>query len=50
MGSRMGKVVALARPGQPIEAAQAALWLASDAASYVSGALMCIDGGFALFR
>jgi len=33
------------RIGRPKEAAQAALWLCSDAASYVTGQSMIVDGG-----
>ena len=33
------------RIGRPEEAAQAALWLCSDAASYVTGQSMIVDGG-----
>ncbi|MDB5827965.1 MAG: 2,5-dichloro-2,5-cyclohexadiene,4-diol dehydrogenase [Variovorax sp.] len=43
------KVVAaipLARMGQAIEVANAALWLASDEASFVTGAALPVDGGF----
>ena len=37
--------VPLARIGDPREAAQAALWLCSSAASYVTGTSMIVDGG-----
>lgn len=38
-------LVALGRIGQPEEAAEAVLWLCSDAASYVTGHSMIVDGG-----
>jgi NAD(P)-dependent dehydrogenase (short-subunit alcohol dehydrogenase family) len=38
-------MVPAGRIGRPDEAAQAALWLCSDAASYVTGLSMIVDGG-----
>lgn len=37
--------VPMGRMGRPMEIAQAALWLASDEASYVTGVALAIDGG-----
>jgi NAD(P)-dependent dehydrogenase (short-subunit alcohol dehydrogenase family) len=45
----MGAVAAslpLRRMGRPEEAAEAVVWLASDAASFVVGHVLCADGGF----
>ncbi len=36
---------ALGRPGEPDDVAPAVLWLASDAARYVTGAVLAVDGG-----
>jgi NAD(P)-dependent dehydrogenase (short-subunit alcohol dehydrogenase family) len=41
----VGPVDLLGRFGQPREVAQASLWLASDQASYVTGAVIHVDGG-----
>ena len=44
-------MIPLSRIGRPEEAAEAILWLASDAASYVTGHTMIADGGLtAAFR
>jgi NAD(P)-dependent dehydrogenase (short-subunit alcohol dehydrogenase family) len=45
------EMVPQGRIGQPKEAAEAVLWLCSDAASYVTGHSMIVDGGWtAAFR
>jgi NAD(P)-dependent dehydrogenase (short-subunit alcohol dehydrogenase family) len=36
----------MARYGKPEELVGAVLWLASDAASFVTGAEIAVDGGF----
>ncbi|MBN1636149.1 MAG: SDR family oxidoreductase [Deltaproteobacteria bacterium] len=36
----------MARYGEPSELVGAVLWLASDSASFVTGAEICVDGGF----
>ena len=36
----------MARYGKPEELLGAVLWLASDAASFVTGAEIAVDGGF----
>jgi len=42
----LGQVIPLGRSGEPEEVAQAALYLASDDSTYVSGAALVIDGGW----
>jgi NAD(P)-dependent dehydrogenase (short-subunit alcohol dehydrogenase family) len=37
----------LGRPGMPVDAAAAAVWLASSAATFVTGAVLRVDGGLA---
>ncbi|MGE0776632.1 MAG: SDR family oxidoreductase, partial [Sphingomonadaceae bacterium] len=36
------------RLGKPVEVAEAALWLLSDAASFVTGISMPVDGGYTM--
>jgi len=43
---RYSELVPLGRIGRPEEAAEAALWLCSNAASYVTGHSMIVDGGW----
>lgn len=42
----MEKLIPMARVGRPEEIANAVLWLCSDAASYVTGQSISVDGGF----
>ena len=43
-----GRRIPLARAGSPDEVANAALFLASDEASYISGAVLAVDGGLSV--
>ena len=45
---RLGREIALGRFGEPAEVAQAIRFLASPAASYVSGATLVVDGGLTM--
>ena len=42
---KLGQFTPLERAGQPVEIAEAAVFLASDAASYVNGHALVVDGG-----
>jgi NAD(P)-dependent dehydrogenase (short-subunit alcohol dehydrogenase family) len=46
MAEAVINMVPLARDSDPAEIAEAVIWLCSDKASYVTGALMAVDGGF----
>jgi len=41
----MKKTIPMARHGRPEEIADVVLWLCSDAASYVTGQSISVDGG-----
>ena len=48
MGAEEARMAAIpmGREGRPIEVANAVLFLASDEASYITGAELMVDGGF----
>jgi NAD(P)-dependent dehydrogenase (short-subunit alcohol dehydrogenase family) len=43
---RMTSPIPMGRVGDPLEVAETILWLCSDAASYVTGATLPVDGGY----
>jgi NAD(P)-dependent dehydrogenase (short-subunit alcohol dehydrogenase family) len=45
MSSALGTMAPIQRAGQPTDIAEAALWLASDASSFVNGQVIAVDGG-----
>ncbi len=45
MSSALGDMAPIRRSGQPLDIAEAALWLASDASSFVNGQAIAVDGG-----
>lgn len=45
MSVALGDMAPIRRSGQPIDIAEAALWLASDASSFVNGQAIAVDGG-----
>ena len=45
LGARIGKLIPYGRTGLPSDIAKAALFLASDDAEYVNGAVLPVDGG-----
>ena len=47
--SKLMSLVPYGRIGEPIDIAQAAVWLASDNADYVTGATLFVDGGMTLY-
>lgn len=45
MSSALGDMAPIRRSGQPADIAETALWLASDASSFVNGQAIAVDGG-----
>jgi NAD(P)-dependent dehydrogenase (short-subunit alcohol dehydrogenase family) len=43
--ARLAPVIPMGRGGEPVEVANAIVWLCSDEASYVTGALVDVSGG-----
>jgi NAD(P)-dependent dehydrogenase (short-subunit alcohol dehydrogenase family) len=47
MKERLGAMIPLGRAGLPADYVGTAIWLASDASAYVTGAIVRVDGGMA---
>jgi NAD(P)-dependent dehydrogenase (short-subunit alcohol dehydrogenase family) len=45
MSTALGDMAPIRRAGRPTDIAEAALWLASDASSFVNGQAIAVDGG-----
>jgi glucose 1-dehydrogenase len=43
------RLIPYGRIGEPEDVASAAVWLASDAADYVTGTTVFVDGGMSLY-
>ena len=43
--AQYSQMIPIGRIGRPEEAAEAVIWLCSDAASYITGHSMIVDGG-----
>ncbi|MEH2571755.1 SDR family oxidoreductase [Bradyrhizobium sp. AZCC 1708] len=46
---KLMRLVPYRRIGEPNDIAEAAMWLVSDAADYVTGATLFVDGGMTLY-
>ena len=44
----MVQQIPAARPGQPQEVARAVAFLADEQSSYITGQVLCVDGGMAM--
>jgi len=47
--ARLLKLIPYGRIGEPVDIGRTAVWLASDAAEYVHGATLLVDGGMTLY-
>lgn len=47
--ARLLRLIPYGRIGEPADVARAAVWLASDAADYVTGTTLFVDGGMSLY-